>query len=327
VTVISARIAACAVVLAAAAARAEQHPAVQLDIDACVDAPAPEIRRVVAVELGALLDTSDATADRTRVNVGCEGGAIVLRVDDPVTAKSLARTIAIAETPATARGRLIALAIVELVSASWTELELNPEPRVRASGPRPSPGARDAALAAVLARSNRTRAAATRVELDGGATKFFGGTGVLAGAGVRVAGDAFAPLSWIGDFQAHHGTLTTHAGDVSTNILALGAAIAVRRTWGAWSVNLGCGLRGGAAELAGVAMPGTTTQAGRFWAPWLGIGALGSVDLRLPHRFVVAATLEGGDVIVPVGGLVDGQRTVAIDGTWLAVEIGFGVFL
>jgi hypothetical protein len=318
---------ACAI-LASTSARAGEHPTVQLEIDPCVAAPADEIRRIVAVELGALLEVGgDATVDRTRVRVGCEQSAITLRVDDPITGKSLARTIDLADAIPAARGRLVALAIAELVSASWTELEVNPEPRVRPSGPRPSAEARDAALAAVLARTDHATPLRSRLALEASGERFFGGTGVLAGAGLRFARDSFDPLGWMVDAQAHHGSQATPLGRVSTDVIGLGAIVAVHRAWSTLDVHLGGGVRGGAVELSGVADPMTVARASRFWASWFGVLAVGSVGVTIARRFVVEATLEGGEVVVPVGGLVGGRRIVAVDGAWLDLNLSVGMFL
>ena len=169
------RAVACAIVLASSVASAGEHPTVQLEIDPCIVAPADEIRRVVAVELGALVDDgNDTNADRTHVTVACQDGAVALRVDDPITGKSLARTIELASTLPVARGRLVALAIVELVSASWTELELNPTPRVQPRGQRSSAAARDAALSAVLARTDQSMQLRSRLALATSGEKFLG---------------------------------------------------------------------------------------------------------------------------------------------------------
>ena len=71
---------------------------------------------------------------------------VVVLVTDPRF--SLDRTIDLKEAPR-ARARLLALAIVELISASWTELETNPDPVVPPAGVRAAPEARRAALGAV----------------------------------------------------------------------------------------------------------------------------------------------------------------------------------
>src|SRR5439155_8563961 len=94
----------------------EQAPAgakslVALEIDPCVRVDRAQVRRVVTVELGdAPTDASAAGVDRTRVAVSCIGELVELRVDDPITGKSLERTIDLAEAPR-ASPRLLALAI------------------------------------------------------------------------------------------------------------------------------------------------------------------------------------------------------------------------
>jgi hypothetical protein len=315
------------VVATASIAHAGEHPTVQLDLDACVAAP-DEIRRVVAVELGALLETGDAGADRrTRVAVTCDGTAVALRVDDPITNKSLARTIDLAGALPAARSRLLALAIAELVSASWTELELDPDPTAPLIGPHPTLAGRDAALTSVHARAHRAPAPPARLVLDGGGEKFFAGSPMLAGAGLRVERDSFDPIGWVVDGEVHHGDQMTAIGRVSTDVLGVGGAIVVHRGFGRWHVHLGGGARGGAVELAGVAATTAAARGERFWAPWLGVLATGSVEVVLAHRFVLGARLETGEVISPVGGTVDGRRIVAIDGAWLEASIGIGVEL
>jgi hypothetical protein len=319
---------ACAIVLASGVASAGEHPTVQLEIDPCIVAPAEEIRRVVAVELGALVDDGhDTNADRTRVTVACQDGAVTLRVDDPITGKSLTRTIELASTLPVARGRLVALAIVELVSASWTELELNPAPRVQPRGQRSSAAARDAALSAVLARTDPSMPLRSRLSLAASGEKFLGGTALLGGADLRLARDSFDPVGWIADAGVHHGSQATSLGNVSTDVIDVGAAVVVHRAWNAWNVHLGGGVRGGAVELSGVAAPMASARGDRFWAPWFGLLALGSLDVLVAHRFTIAATIECGEVLLPVGGLVGGQRVVAVDGAWVQASIGVGVFL
>src|SRR5262249_25655804 len=70
--------------LARADPPAQSHPLVQLVIDPCLGVPAEEVRKIVGVELGALLvPEGDApTSDVTVVHVRC-GAATELRVDDP----------------------------------------------------------------------------------------------------------------------------------------------------------------------------------------------------------------------------------------------------
>jgi hypothetical protein len=63
-------------------------PRVTLALDSCVLAEPGEVRRSVAVELGADLAGS-GEADTTRVIVSCRGAIVRLEVTDPITGKSL----------------------------------------------------------------------------------------------------------------------------------------------------------------------------------------------------------------------------------------------
>jgi hypothetical protein len=308
-------------------ARAGEHPRVALEVDPCVDAPADEIRRVVSIELGALLsDASDTSPDRTRATITCDGAVARLRVDDPITGKSLSRAIDLGASIPKARARLVALAVVELISASWTELEANPEPRVPPSGPRPSIEARDAALATVLARTGGRDEDRFRLEVVGGGLKFFSGTAVLAGGGLRLTRDE-SRLAWTVDLQAHHGTESVSLGRVSTDVTSVGAAVVARQAWSRWTLRVGGGARGGAVRLSGVPDATMGAQGRTFWAPWIGPLASGDVELVVTSRLVIDARVEGGYVVSPVGGLVSDQRAVAVDGAWLSVGIGAGMSL
>ncbi len=112
---------------------ADGHPPVSLDIERCVPADAEEVRRLVALELrGDLVPSGEPAPSATRVMVGCEQGLTSMWVDDALTGKQLQRTLHLAESDQRARDRLLALSIVELVVASWTELILEmPSGRAR----------------------------------------------------------------------------------------------------------------------------------------------------------------------------------------------------
>jgi hypothetical protein len=313
------------VILWASPARAD-HPLVQLDIDTCVDASRDEIRRVVSVELGALFSDA-AGADRTHASVGCDGTVAVLRVDDPITGKSLSRTVDVGGAIPRARARLVALAVVELISASWTELDTNPQPQVPPSGPAPSAEARRAALASVRVQTDRWARSRYHLSLLAGGLKFFAKTDVLAGAELRVARDRVEPLGWMIDAQAHRGSEMTSLGQVDTDVLGAGVAAVVHHAWSGSTVHVGGGVRGGGARLSGVPNPMASVRGDRFWAPWVGPFALGSLELVVAERFTIETMIEGGYVVSPVGGLVSGLREVAVDGAWLQVHVGVGMFL
>lgn len=305
--------------------RAAPHPPIQLEMDPCVDAPRKEVARVLSIELGAPL-LGGGGNDRTRVLVACEESLLTIRVDDPITGKSLERTIDLSEAPR-ARPRLLALAIVELISASWTELESNPRPQVPPAGPRASPEARRLALHSVQNRLESSALRRPRLSAIASGLAFFSGPGLLGGGGLQLAQDHAYHLGWRTDLQAHHGTAAVSLGSASVDTVSFGAALVFHQAWRKVGLHLGAGLRGGAARLSGSPNPMGTAQGKSGWGAWG--GPLGIVDLSVVanRRLVFDLGLEAGYVVVPVGGLVAGAREVAVDGAFVGFHVGGGIFL
>src|SRR5262245_46823267 len=115
-----------------APARAAAAPAfLVLDLDGCAAAPAAEIRNIVEVELrrsvAVLAGAGAETPGTARPNVAkarltCVDLLATIEIADPVTGKTLRRTVDLEPVPPVARAHLIALSIVELLVASWSEL-------------------------------------------------------------------------------------------------------------------------------------------------------------------------------------------------------------
>jgi hypothetical protein len=301
------------------------HPLVHLEIDSCVEVDQAEARRVLGIELGALLTDEGPAPDRTHVGVGCDEAGVRLTVDDPTTSKSLVRTIDLGSAAAKARARLLALAIAELITASWTELRIHPAPVVKPVGPRAPPEAKQAVLAAMTVQSERSLLLRLRVMARGGGMAFFSGTGVLGGAGVLVGQDFKPSVGWQSDVQALHATTGTSLGAVSTDVIALGAALVVHYTWRRMGVRGGVGLRGGAVRMAGEGM-GEEIRANSLWGPFGGVMGTLSLGVAATRRLALEVGIEGGYVLVPVAGLVDGRRAVAIEGGWVGFHAGVGIF-
>jgi hypothetical protein len=72
-------------------------PAVHLGPAACEGLDGMELRRLVSLELGAPLAIAPGS-DTTLVSLACEPGSLVVRIDDPLTGKTLLRRL----SPATA---------------------------------------------------------------------------------------------------------------------------------------------------------------------------------------------------------------------------------
>lgn len=301
------------------------HPLVDLQIDACVEVAPVDARRFLAIELGALLADAGAGADTTRASVGCAGALVSLRVEDPVTGKSLTRTIDLAAAgPLSARARLLALAVSELISASWTELESNPQPSVEPIERVASPEARQRALVAVEKRTSPPAPRLRVLALFGGQA-FFTRAGLLLGGGLRMGKDHGHRFGWSADLLAHHGSATTDLGLVTVDTVSAGLALFFHHNWSRVALRIGGGVRGGAVRFEGI--PSRPDALGASaWSGWMGPMVMAATTLTAARHVAVEISVEGGYVAAPFGGLVNGERTVAVDGPWIGFQLGVGFF-
>jgi len=306
------------------AADEPRHSLVQLQIDACVEVSQADARRFLAIELGALLNDAGAAGDTTRASANCAGALVTLRVDDPITGKSLARSIDLRTTPPRARARLLALAVSELISASWTELESNPQPSIPPVERVSSPESRKSALLAVEKRASR-HALGLRVLALFGGQLFFTRAGLLLGGGVRVGQDRVRGFGWSADLLAHHGSTTTSLGLVAVDTVSVGPTAIFHRNWSKVALRVGGGVRGGAVRLDG--MPNAPQVRGTSaWSGWLGPMVGAATTVTVARHLAFELSVEGGYVAVPFGGLVSGAREVEIDGPWIGFQLGLGFF-
>ncbi|MEO7092616.1 MAG: hypothetical protein ABI175_05145 [Polyangiales bacterium] len=314
------------------------HPFVKLTIDECVAVPPAEVKKIVGVELGALLvDETRPIAggvdprDVTVVAVSCTGKTIALRVDDPITGKSLERSIDLTAEVPNARARLVALAIVELVSASWTELEANPAPKVPAVTATASPGAKDAAKGSVRTHLHASIAPSSslRVLAIVGTHIFFPRSGPSTSLGLRLGGDRgwLGFLGWSADMQADHASVPVALGAVALDTVSASFALTAFERLGAITVRGGLGVRLGAARITGETSDSARIEgssiAGFFAAPH----AVASVSLSPWGPLVIEAAAEGGMVVAPVRGHIAGERDVGVAGGFFGATLGVGAAL
>jgi hypothetical protein len=319
------------VALLGAAAWAGEHPRVELQMDACADAPVGDVKRFLAIDLGALLSdvpspspSPSPSMDATHAMIGCREALVALRVDDPITGKSLTREIDLAATPPAVRARLLALAVSELISASWTELETNAHPAVPPVGAVASPAARQSALAAVETRKAPLIGPLRIVALASGQF-FFTREGALWGGGLRVGQDRARGFAWALDAVAHHGSASTSLGAVVADTLSVGPILSFHHRWTRVALRVGGGVRGGAARLEGQPS-GPDIRGAVAWSGWLGPVAASSLTVAPLRQLALEVALEAGYVALPFGGRVDGTRQVAIDGAWIGAQLGVGLF-
>ena len=303
------------------------HPHVQLDLERC-PSDADEIRRVIVVELGDLL--SEVQGERTIAHVTCDGPLAILRVDDPITHHSLWRSVDLGPSTGAARPRLLALALVELIASSWTELPPPPAP----PPPPPPPPAVDLSatppslidaheMVAPVAASVKSYVRITA--LAGG--RRYSNMNVVAGAGLRIADNSQSWLGWMIDIQAHRGSQAIGTGRVQTSLLDGAAGAQLHRAWHGGRADGAVGVRGGNVQMVGMPLPSSMLQAGSLGARWFGAFALGHVGIAVLDRVTIDAVVGGGSVIVPVTGRGDLGRSVGVSGGWLEALFGIGVIL
>jgi hypothetical protein len=307
-------------------ASSQAHPPVRLDIGTCVGAPEHEVRRIVGVELGALLaGASSPATETTLVRVGCEGKLTTLRVEDPVSGKSLERMVDLSEVDRSARARLLGLAAAELVSASWVELEANPRPDVAPVGARASPETTRAARASVQARLPLRLP--LRMTAIGSRRWFLARGGALWGGGLRASEDSFPAIGWSADVLVEHGTIAASLGTVAIDTVTVGGALLLHHEWSIVSMRSGLGLRGGVATMHGEPYARHLAEGKSVAAPWVWPMLVVGVSVAPARPLVVELGAEGGYVVLPMGGRVGGTREVLLDGAWVSAQLGVGMFL
>jgi hypothetical protein len=288
------------------------RPRVSIDIVGCDGALAGEARRIAAIELRATLVDPAPDGTVTQVKANCGDGVAKLEVADPTTGKSLERTVALTETAPNGRARLLALAVAELVVASWSELESNPRPRAPPATPLAPYAAREAARAAVADRSLELAGAFDLHVLRSGDLLFGGG----ARAAFWISPSFFVRF----DVLADYAELARAAGRVSVIMPSVSAAVGVSRWIGSsFRPDVSLGLRGGYVRMNGIA-DGTAAAASHQQGAWLGPELALQLSAWARARVHPVLGLAVGTHLLGVRGTVDGGRDVEAVGLWGAVS-------
>ena len=301
----------------AQAAPGLERPRVSIDIRGCDAALAREAQRIAAIELRATLVDAAPDGTVTQVIATCRGTLAALEVVDPTTGKSLERTVALTEAAPNGRARLLALAVAELVAASWSELQSNPQPRALPATPLAPYAARESARAALVDRSFEVAAA-----FD---AHFLASGDCLFGGGVRAA-VWISPL-WLARFDAlaDYGELGRATGSVAVFMPSGSAALGVSR-WIGTSLRpaVTLGLRGGYVRMNGIADGNAATGAHQEGA-WLGPELVLQVSAWPRARIHPIVGLAGGAHLLGVRGTVAGGGDVKAVGLWGGVSAALAV--
>ena len=292
-----------------------------LTIDSCIDAKPELVRSLFMLELGTS-SSSERSSVRsseaeTRVELGCDGELIVIEVHDPVTGKSLVRRIGAGDR--SGRERLLALAVVELLVASWIELEAIPEPAVAGADTIANKDSKANARQILRRRLPVAEPWETTLSVHGMASW---SDVVFAGGGVGVARNSPHGYGWSAEVALQAGDDDVSLGAVSISSVGVGGAAHVRRKVGPTWLSGGIGARFAAVTMTGEprgggVLPGRVS--GVVGGPLVRVGG----TMRL-SSVTATLSLETGFHVLELRGLVDGQSETSIDGVWLASTLAVG---
>lgn len=118
------------------------NPAVAQDEPVHVEATAcafdrAELERLVRLELGTVIRPGES-ASGYRVELTCSPNDLLLRIEDPITRKTVERTVRIPGPSEPEPERLVALSVAQLYRAAWLELVADDPPPLEPSSP-PAP--------------------------------------------------------------------------------------------------------------------------------------------------------------------------------------------
>lgn len=300
-----------------------QAEPIDLAIEPCLRSEATAIRRAVQVELGPLAAPGAAAV---QVVVACDGDILMVTVVDTVRG-ALRFRIDPSGIPATARARLVALAISEAVEAS--HIELAPAPVIGASpfssGPRPLVPMHEVAGAAEAARAIDDLDLPTLHGLA--AARSLGSQATTFGVGIA----ALLPLSdhtaLSGDVLAEGGLSPVSAGNVRLILVSLAPRLLARARYRSFVLEIGAGMRVGIARLSGQPSEPAMVEGRTIQAAWGGPIAVSAVRVPLGSRVRVGMGLEAGYTTLSVVGRIPMAPPVELRGAWLGLHLSAGVDL
>jgi hypothetical protein len=298
---------------------------VRVEFDDRVTLPSrDDVRHIVELELRAPLSNRkapDVTLVRVRP-VADRPSQVEIVIDDPLTGKSLARTVDLLALGPGGSTRLLALAVIELITASWSELETNPRPIARPVGEAASGDDRRAALAAVYGRSLAQRQ--VQIGAFGIVDGTFGGASILAGGGVRIVPALPHQLALPIDLLVEHGARGFDAGEVTIDVLAADVALAYRRQWSRLGLRVGGGARGGAVRYSG-RPSGDLFEGSTIWVPWIGPLATVSGLVVPTRRLAIELIVTAGYAFAGTSARVIGTSEVSTVGPWVGAALCIGM--
>jgi hypothetical protein len=327
----------------AAPARADDAPvshrvSLELELDDCLGARAASVRRIVAAEVGdALIGGEDGTAagdaeTSTRARAECGVETVVVAVSHPGTRVRLERRVDLTSVGETARARLLALSIVELVASAWSAVDaLPPEPAEPEVVETPAPVEERDVLPRIVRRDPVEREHPRERRPFGiraiGVARVSGSPFHLSGGG-GLGLEAALPfgLGVGGDARYEQGAVTVdQLGDVTLRVAWSTLSLLFRPVVGSNALTVAVGAKLGLAWLEGSPRPGVggATQVGFVAGP--SVASYASFSIAGSGYFHLGLELDW--VLAGVAGenSLTGEEVVRFGGPSLAITAGFEI--
>jgi hypothetical protein len=322
-----------------AAAEPEREKKVALAVRACPEPFESPLRRILAIELGSLLDETRSAASREleSIEIVCETETARITARSAGGVEAVHNDLRFDAFPGDAAPRAVALAALEALRAvdptlterieasrANTDPDIVPSRAVSARRAPPPPPARRENAESPARESPGVRAPAfVRVILGGVARSFLGDPRTTSvGARLELSGRFAAPWDAGFDLDATFARRKVSLGAVHATLLSTAAWFGPRAGNATWSATAGVGARIGLALLRGA--PENRAHghdsARPVGGPMLVARADGTVGAA-----ALALTLEGGLVLAGAEGLADGRPVMGYTGGWVAVSSNAGL--
>lgn len=304
---------------------ASSNGGIVVNAEGCDDLRAPEIERVLRIELAAVSDQWSGP-EPMRVELTCEGAQVRVVAIDPVTDKRLSRDVQLRRVRD--RDRTVALLVSQLFLTSWSELLIRPDPETPLPLPaRPVPTAAPIAQAAEgLARRAITPPSWSWYVAIAGGPRVRDPASPVVGGRAAMRPSVLLDRHWSLALELGYerGAATRASGSVGYSLAsaALGAGFSTT-PMGPLVFELGA--RAGAAyvDLHGDAALGSvvgTSASGTAFELALGLGPTLLVG---PTR--IGLELAGGVTAPRVVAHVARDTDVALGGLWAGANVVVGV--
>jgi hypothetical protein len=299
-------------------ARAAEADAIRLDLEDCEDITGSSVRELAALELApsTVLAAESTEPAATRAQMSCQSGVAAIVVEDVGRAEPLRLEITLRDLTRSARPRLLALAVAELIATS--RLQRQPpkarEPLVERE-PEASAPSSEPPVASASARWG------VQLWLGVGAARVARPSMIapLAALGVIVFWDALALTA---DLRFERAQLTQSIAELQLDAGSLALTPAWRLHASSADLLIGAGVRAGFASLRGSsrdAMLIGESVAGFWLAP---CGQI-AVQVRLARSWALRVGVEAAYVTRTLRGFgVNGESMLELRGLSLAAQLG-----